>query len=232
MSNSCMDAPRGKRGPYNGHELGIRSCPSTTKWRKKEGPSHCNTTEIDALSLDKAFSDHSGTTESTDHPGDEPSKDPTEVYADDDEAEEEPELNDFQADSGNEDDKKRTDRLLYDGARITLATSMLLIVSFVIRHNLPGEALTDIITLIELHCALPNIFAQSTKMFKDFFRGHDTPIDCHYYCDRCHIYNGKSKECCICLQNLNNSYFIMLPMIEQFQKIISGRFKFILDCFI
>lgn len=47
---------------------------------------------------------------------------------------------------------KDAEKPLYTGSRLTLGISMLLIVTFAVRHGLSGVALSDLLTLIELHC--------------------------------------------------------------------------------
>ena len=55
---------------------------------------------------------------------------------------------------------------LYGGAPISVAVSMLLIISFAIRHSLTALALVDLLTLVSLHCALPNQCASSMDLVK------------------------------------------------------------------
>ena len=75
------------------------------------------------------------------------------------------------ADDQNRDPKDKTcsDVPLYDGAPISMAVSMLLIVTFAIRHSLTGLAIVDLLTLVSLHCALPNQCASSMALLKNFF---------------------------------------------------------------
>ena len=80
---------------------------------------------------------------------------------------------DSEQSAGNEktDDQGResADVPLYSGAPITVAVSMLLIITFAIRHSLTGLALVDLLTLVSLHCALPNQCASSMDLVKKFF---------------------------------------------------------------
>lgn len=87
-----------------------------------------------------------------------------------------------------------SDSLLYDGAQISVAVSMLLIITFAIRHSLSGTALVDLLTLISLHCALPNHCASSIALLKTFFMQLKNPIEFHYYCTFCMEYQGTSKD--------------------------------------
>jgi len=88
------------------------------------------------------------------------------------------------ADDQNRDPKDETcsDVPLYDGAPISVAVSMLLIVTFAIRHSLSGLAIVDLLALVSLHCALLNQCASSMALLKNFFMRLKNPIEFHYYC--------------------------------------------------
>lgn len=81
---------------------------------------------------------------------------------------------------------------LYSGAPITVAVSMLLIISFAIRHSLTGLALVDLLTLVSLHCALPNQCGSSMELVKKFFMKLKNTIQFHHYCSFCMEYQGLS----------------------------------------
>lgn len=121
---------------------------------------------------------------------------------------------------------------LYDRAPISVAVSMLLIVTFAIRHSLTGLTVVDLLTLVSLHCALPNQFASSMDLLKKFFMKLKTPIQFHYYCTFCMEYQGLSipedklcKNRC-CLKDLrkkeNYSYFIIIPLMCQLRDLIQS----------
>ena len=88
------------------------------------------------------------------------------------------------ANNQNRDPKEKTfaDVPLYDGAPISVAVSMLLIVTFAIRHSLTELAIVDLLTLVSLHCALPNQCASSIALLKKIFMRLKNPIEFHYYC--------------------------------------------------
>lgn len=88
---------------------------------------------------------------------------------------------------------KNANSPLYAGCRLTLGISMLLIITFAVRRALSGVALADLLTLIELHCLLPNNCAKTTKLLRDFFGKLKTPIEFHYYCSFCQQYFGTQK---------------------------------------
>ena len=81
---------------------------------------------------------------------------------------------------------------LYSGAHITVAVSMLIIITFAVRHSLTGLALVDLLTIASLHCAWPNQCASSMNLVKKFFMKLKNPIQFHHYCSFCMEYQGLS----------------------------------------
>jgi len=139
------------------------------------------------------------------------------------------------ADDQNRNPKDETcsDVPLYDGAPISVAVSMLLIVTFAIRHSLTGLAIVDLLTLVSLHCALPNQCASSMALLKKIFTRLKNPIEFHYYCTLRMQYQGLSlpedklcKNRC-CLKDLNerenSSYFIIIPLMCQLRDLIQSK---------
>ena len=61
------------------------------------------------------------------------------------------------------------DSPLYAGSPVTFSVSLLLIITFAMRHNLTGLALADLLTLINVHLVAPNCFAKSTSILNRFF---------------------------------------------------------------
>ena len=130
--------------------------------------------------------------------------------------------------------KTSADVPLYSGAPRSVAISMLLIVTFAIRHSLTGIALVDLLTLISLHCNLPNQCASSMELLKTFFMRLKNPIQCHYYCTFCMEYQGLSipedKLCKnrSCLKDLSmkesSSYFIIIPLVYQLRDLIQSKY--------
>lgn len=117
---------------------------------------------------------------------------------------------------------------LYPGSRLTVSVSMLLIMSFAMRHGLSGQALADLLVLIELHCVIPNVFRKTVQMFTSYFRDLGSPIEYHYYCCTCLTYIGLNKSSCPCCKNLSESrksisYFIIIPIIYQLQSLLSDK---------
>lgn len=87
--------------------------------------------------------------------------------------------------------------------------------------SLTGLVLVDLLTLVSLHCGLPNQCASSMAILKKFFMKLKNPIQFYYYCTFCMEYQGLSipqdklcKNRC-CLKDLrkkeNYSYFLIIP---------------------
>lgn len=53
---------------------------------------------------------------------------------------------------------------LYTGSPNTFSVSLLVIITFAMRHNLTGIALADLLTLINVHLLVPNCFAKLNQL--------------------------------------------------------------------
>ena len=126
---------------------------------------------------------------------------------------------------------------LYAGATITLSVSLMLIMSFSTRHKLSGSALSDLLTLIALHCIKPvaTNALRSIFHFKKYFQGLKTPLVSHRYCANCltYIENNEDKNCSntFCNKDLTlpkgTGYFIEIPIVNQLKSFFAkkGFFK-------
>ena len=111
-------------------------------------------------------------------------------------------------------------------------TSMLLILSFLMKHGITADAFADLLVLVELHCISPNIFKKTTKLFTQFFKELRSPVEFHYYCTHghCLTYLGQKLPdvCPTCLQDLTNkknySYFVVVPIAYQLQSLFSSKY--------
>jgi len=120
---------------------------------------------------------------------------------------------------------------LYPGSNISCQESMLLIMSFCVRHKLSGVATEDLLRLLSLHCPENTNNLKSLKDFQLFVRSLKTPIVKHYYCPekQCQVYNGTNEpdqsDCCIvCNKPLSKNYFfIELPIETQLQDLLSSK---------
>ena len=86
---------------------------------------------------------------------------------------------------------------IYTGANITVAISMLLIMTYAMRHSLSSEALADLLTLINLHCMSSNHVSKTLYLFRKNFQHLKSPLRFHHYCSNCLIYipDKKQKMC-------------------------------------
>lgn len=71
---------------------------------------------------------------------------------------------------------------VFEGAQLKTAASMLLIMSYILEHNLTDEAFSDLLDLIALHCKQNNTIPTSVHLFKQWF--HDLKVQPrkHLYC--------------------------------------------------
>lgn len=113
---------------------------------------------------------------------------------------------------------------LYNGSRISVGVSLLLIMTFVMRHGLTSMALSDLLVLIELHCLLPNACKTTLKSFRNFFSHLKKPVVLHYYCNYCAHYIGSKKvdSCNICHKR-DIGQFLQIPLVQQLHNILHGK---------
>lgn len=119
---------------------------------------------------------------------------------------------------------------IYPGALLTKEESNLLIMSFMIRHNLSDAALEDLLELI--HCHIPKTLNVSKyKFLKKFPNTAD--IKTFYYCPNCFILlNFGTAPCVTCtsccknfLQNSlkrNGHFFLHISLKNQLSSLFSG----------
>ncbi|CAH3182877.1 unnamed protein product [Porites lobata] len=73
---------------------------------------------------------------------------------------------------------------VYPGSPLLLSESILLILTLAVAHNLNGSCLSDVISLINLHC-IPgplNKCVNSLSELKRYFADFELPITKHFYC--------------------------------------------------
>lgn len=119
---------------------------------------------------------------------------------------------------------------IYPGASLTKEESNLLIMSFMIRHNLSDVALEDLLELI--NCHLPRSLNDSKYKFLKAFP-NITDIKIFYYCPDClSPLNFRIPQYVICtscqktfLQNSlkrNGHFFLHIPLKNQLRNLLSG----------
>ncbi len=121
------------------------------------------------------------------------------------------------------------DQPLYRGAPISVAESLLLIMTFANRHKLTGKAVSDLLTLITLHCP-PDIRTeclQNLQKFKKFFdRSPSSSLLLHKYCSACLMsVENTDTQCKSCEANVliegSTSYFIEGSIETQLQSLFA-----------
>lgn len=132
---------------------------------------------------------------------------------------EEDEVNDFGDIFGTKEEKNIP---LYKDAPITLDESLLLVLTFALRHNLSGVAITDLLKLVSLHCRKEECTLKpSLYFYKKHFSHLKAPVKLHYFCSECYepLTSAKSK-CANLMQHKNKMeccYFLELSLEEQIQ---------------
>ena len=113
---------------------------------------------------------------------------------------------------------------LYKGGIVTLGSVMVLLVLFVIRHNLTSEALENLLSIIATLLPGASILPSSVSRFKKYFANLKHLFVFHHYCS-CFAYISQRgvKQCTNshCLKDLSakggTSYFIEIPIVDQLQ---------------
>ena len=72
------------------------------------------------------------------------------------------------------------DQPIYPGHTLTVQTSMILILLFTLCHGISGTQLTDLLTLISIHCLHPHSGIKSVYVFKTFFADVKSPVRKHF----------------------------------------------------
>ena len=124
------------------------------------------------------------------------------------------------------------DEMLYSGAPITSCSSVVLLLSFVLKHKLTREAFSDLLALVEAHCPQPNNCKTTVKKLFEFVRQAKGDVVKHLYCGYCNAYFGRSdahtevnRTCSICGKGLSKDsrFFIEVPIVKQLQTFFSGK---------
>ena len=138
-----------------------------------------------------------------------------------------------------ESEESMDNKPLFDGATITVGVSILLILMLAVLHSLTGEALNDILSLINLHCLSPNLCPKSLFQLTRYFHNVTNPIVYHYFCASClEKINDKTKaKVCpnmMCQRDLwsvgSLSFCLEIPLIMQLQALLAKpKFLNLLD---
>ena len=93
--------------------------------------------------------------------------------------------------------------------------------TFAMTHKLSGAALKDLLSLIDIHCLIPNPLIQSLYKFKQFFKLLQHPFKIHHYCFKCGMAveagwsNCHNASCQQDFTSQNKSFFLELPITDQ-----------------
>ncbi|KAK3922482.1 Halomucin, partial [Frankliniella fusca] len=124
------------------------------------------------------------------------------------------------SDSENEDEAEAlNNRPIYPGAQINFKESLLAILTFILTHKLTGLCVSDLLSLIMLHCGADNICLSTLHRFRNYFKmiGKNL-ITCHYFCSECELpLANRGTICATCENSKNTAYFIEFPIVTQLQ---------------
>lgn len=133
---------------------------------------------------------------------------------------------------------EKEDDVLYSGSPITTTSSIVLILSFVMKYKLTKEAFRDLLAVIEAHCPRPNNCKKEVKKLFEFVSQAKGNIVKHFFCSYCKAYFGKGTQdnrgntgikgtCHICGKNLatTHGFFIEAPIVKQLQTFFGGEFN-------
>lgn len=123
---------------------------------------------------------------------------------------------------------------VYPGSPLLLSESILLILTLAVAHNLNGSCLSDIISIINLHC-IPgplNKCVSSLNELKKYFADFELPITKHFYCKFCSEYLGVLNDtpnvCPICNNDVGDpkkkAYFIILSVESQLKEMMQSKY--------
>ena len=118
---------------------------------------------------------------------------------------------------------------MYPSCPLRLSESILLIITLAIRHNLTGDALANMIKVIDMHCISgPNSHSIKTlREWKSYFTNSKEALALFYHCKCCYslLPTEQTAVCPICGTDLSlsssKSYFVVLPIERQLSKFLS-----------
>ena len=127
------------------------------------------------------------------------------------------------------DDEIHNQNPIYEGHRMTVHCSMILILLYVISHSISGTQLADLLTLISLHCLHGHPGLKSIHNFRKYFANLKTPIKKHYFCSFClfplpemSTKTCPNESCKKDLTKKEKQYFIEIPLEQQLQTLFQN----------
>lgn len=152
-------------------------------------------------------------------------------------------INETKEQSANEMDSEIDDQPLYDGASVSLGSTMLLITLFMQKYKLPSHGITQLLQLLNILLPSDNILCRSFSRMRKYLFGFKNGFKSHYYCVNCLQYLGCENDSVVCPNSacgkdltMTNSteHFIEMPVkcqlqnffkAEGFYESLQGRFK-------
>ncbi|XP_048866561.1 uncharacterized protein LOC125739986 isoform X2 [Brienomyrus brachyistius] len=124
-------------------------------------------------------------------------------------------------------DDSEGDELLYPGAPLSKGQSLLLLMAYILRHNLTGIALQHLLKMFNEH--FPGSMPATSYLFHKAY-GQYGQYEAHFYCSGCTSYIGNGTDqtqCTICHMSFdadtnlrNGSYFLVLNLSSQIKDIL------------
>lgn len=129
---------------------------------------------------------------------------------------------------GNVNDDTDQGNLIYAGHTMTVGVSMLLILIYSISHGISGSQLSDLLTLIGLHCVKIHPGLKSLFHFQKYFAELKSPVKKHYFCKFCLTLVSDSAKTCangLCLRDItkenSKGYFLEISVTEQLKNLFN-----------
>ncbi|XP_064474212.1 uncharacterized protein LOC135388539 isoform X2 [Ornithodoros turicata] len=89
------------------------------------------------------------------------------------------------------------DEPLYQGCRLSLAESLLLVMGFILRHKVTKEAAQSLAMIVQAHLPAGTSYPATKYLFKKYFDTCAKPPDHHFYC-YCGAYLTDKSGNCVC----------------------------------
>ena len=120
-------------------------------------------------------------------------------------------------------DKEKLDLPLYREAPVSLHATLILILAFLLAHNITKEALADLLTL--LNTLLPKLHNLPTSPYK-FYKSLNIdmlePVR-HYFCPSCSKEISSDENVCPSCKKEKSHYFLELPLEEQVKRLFQQQ---------
>ncbi|KAM4717502.1 uncharacterized protein FYW61_017580 isoform 2-T2 [Anableps anableps] len=119
------------------------------------------------------------------------------------------------------------EKKIYAGSSVSVRSLLLLLLAFILKHDLSKAATKDLLALLNL--VVPGCIPSSLQFIKRHLTDIDKKTEIHLYCPRCENYLGvePGTECGVCQQRLSKksllekaNYFLVMPLENQLRKVL------------